>query len=395
MSVQLTGDDARALRDLLAGLQEFGTERNRRTLLLDLLSDAPQREAMVNRFDLEGGRTTVAGDVVQFVAGYGRAVYDREALGLFLNRLKPYVGGDGEAVIDGLFGAYAMDGQAAPAPVVKQWRGEDDPQSRLERVVGENALRHVNMLERALHASQGVMKITYVQQRGDKDDGKTFFGSGFLVAPDLVMTNHHVLANAAEAVGARFTFNSQLDAAGVERAVWAASMRPGGTYLGDPDLDYVVVQLAEAATDYPALAFSRQPIRKADRVAIIQHPEGGLKQIALQHNHVEHADPKLVQYTTTTLPGSSGSPVFNDLFEVVAVHHGWVEIPGAAHQFWHNEGTTARAILDDLRARAPEVHGRLRVVGGSGGAEGPGSLRPCEAWKRTSWTTWWTCSRRP
>jgi V8-like Glu-specific endopeptidase len=28
-----------------------------------------------------------------------------------------------------------------------------------------------------------------------------------------------------------------------------------------------------------------------------------------------------VQYTTDTLPGSSGSPVFNDNWEVVALHH--------------------------------------------------------------------------
>ncbi len=60
---------------------------------------------------------------------------------------------------------------------------------------------------------------------------------------------------------------------------------------------------------------------KGDHVTIIQHPEGGPKQIALNENRVTNIYNYHVQYTTDTMPGSSGSPVFNDKWQVVAIHH--------------------------------------------------------------------------
>ena len=55
---------------------------------------------------------------------------------------------------------------------------------------------------------------------------------------------------------------------------------------------------------------------------IVQHPEGGLKQIAVTNNHVIGLTGDRVQYSTHTLPGSSGSPVFDDRWRVVAIHRG-------------------------------------------------------------------------
>ena len=39
----------------------------------------------------------------------------------------------------------------------------------------------------------------------------------------------------------------------------------------------------------------------------------------MQNNFVAYADANIVQYATSTLPGSSGSPVFDDEFKVVAI----------------------------------------------------------------------------
>jgi len=38
--------------------------------------------------------------------------------------------------------------------------------------------------------------------------------------------------------------------------------------------------------------------------------------ISMQNNFVAYADRQVLQYTTTTLPGSSGAPVFDDDFQV-------------------------------------------------------------------------------
>ena len=56
-------------------------------------------------------------------------------------------------------------------------------------------------------------------------------------------------------------------------------------------------------------------------MTIIQHPLGGPKQIAITANQVVNTYDYRLQYTTDTQPGSSGSPVFNDDWKVIALHH--------------------------------------------------------------------------
>ena len=55
-------------------------------------------------------------------------------------------------------------------------------------------------------------------------------------------------------------------------------------------------------------------------VSIIQHPEGGYKQIALAGNIITRKEPGTVHYVTSTMPGSSGAPVFDDNWKVIALH---------------------------------------------------------------------------
>ena len=117
----------------------------------------------------------------------------------------------------------------------------------------------------------------------------------------------------------------------------------------------------EDPPDFGALTLRPLQVRRDQRVAIIQHPGGHLKQISMQNNFVAYADSRVVQYTTSTLPGSSGSPVFNEDFEVVAIHHsgGMLLEPGTDRYYLRNEGMSMIAVLDDLKANAPAIEGRL------------------------------------
>ena len=85
----------------------------------------------------------------------------------------------------------------------------------------------------------------------------------------------------------------------------------------------------------------------------------------MQNNFVAFANARLVQYTTSTEPGSSGSPVFveqdDGRFAVVAIHHagGMLREPGSPQRYLRNEGISMIAVLDDLKQNAPEIFARL------------------------------------
>lgn len=57
------------------------------------------------------------------------------------------------------------------------------------------------------------------------------------------------------------------------------------------------------------------------RVYIIGHPRGGVLQISLQDNVFLSCNDQRMHYRTPTAPGNSGSPVFNDRWEIIGIHH--------------------------------------------------------------------------
>ena len=96
-------------------------------------------------------------------------------------------------------------------------------------------------------------------------------------------------------------------------------------------------------------------VKAGDRVNIIQHPGGLAKRVSLISNVVVFVGGNRVQYLTDTEPGSSGSPVFDTQWNVVALHHsgGWLSEPGAndpAKQYYRNEGILIDVLIDSLRS---------------------------------------------
>ncbi len=98
------------------------------------------------------------------------------------------------------------------------------------------------------------------------------------------------------------------------------------------------------------MPLAERNIKVKEPVNIIQHPAGRAKEISLQNNFVEYIDGNVVQYVTSTFNGSSGSPVFNDEWEVVALHHagGDISEPTTQRRYFRNEGITIGKILADL-----------------------------------------------
>jgi V8-like Glu-specific endopeptidase len=127
---------------------------------------------------------------------------------------------------------------------------------------------------------------------------------------------------------------------------------PDDGFKTSADDDWTLVKVkGDANAVWGAIKITTIDVSQVERVNIIQHPSGGPKQIAIYHNIVAYTDEKRVQYLTDTLPGSSGSPVFDDQWRIVALHHsgGWIIEPGTKNQVFRNEGININCVVEGLK----------------------------------------------
>ena len=195
----------------------------------------------------------------------------------------------------------------------------------LERVIGRRDFADIAFLERALAVSRTVAFVRI---------GRGGSGTGFMVSPRLMMTNNHVLGSEADAAGSELIFDFQLDRQGAPMATRGFTLLPREFFATDVDLDFTLVAVAETAKDggklsaygWNKLYGEEGKAVKDDPVNIIQHPLGQPKQLVLRSNRVVALPDQtpFIHYETDTEPGSSGSPAYNDQWEVIALHHAGV-----------------------------------------------------------------------
>ena len=194
-----------------------------------------------------------------------------------------------------------------------------------ERIVGTSDLVDINYLELAISMGRGVARI----QIGND------FGTGFLIGPGLAMTNHHVIQDEDDAHRARFQFDYQDNASKDMLPRHDFTVDLERFFLTSEELDFTIVALSAisdkgkplAAYPWIKLIGETGKAENGDPINIIQHPRGGLKQIAFRENKIidiPQGKKDFLYYTTDTEPGSSGSPCFNDQWELVALHHSGV-----------------------------------------------------------------------
>jgi endonuclease G, mitochondrial len=102
-------------------------------------------------------------------------------------------------------------------------------------------------------------------------------------------------------------------------------------------------------------------------VTIVQHPDGDYKQVVLRENRILHRGDTVLHYVADTEAGASGSPVFNDIWQVVALHH-WGEphrersVDGKLLPTDVNEGIRISAIVTELQRRATSLNSNRRQL---------------------------------
>ncbi|MFF8842055.1 endonuclease [Streptomyces sp. NPDC015127] len=203
----------------------------------------------------------------------------------------------------------------------------------LERLIGRNNLTPVAFLEDGTRAARAVGRITTNGPGGGH-------GTGFMVSPSLLLTNNHVLRSKEAAGRSVVAFNLQAGPGGEALDPVVFPLEPERFFVTDRALDFSLVAVAQRnARGDPLSAFGWLPLSGAqgkvilgEFVNVIQHPRGEPKQLALRENQVVDLLERFLHYASDTDQGSSGSPVFNDQWEVVALHHSAVPVTDSANR---------------------------------------------------------------
>lgn len=239
-----------------------------------------------------------------------------------------------------------------------------------ERIQGKSIdFVGVSFLELARAAASTVGRVVFRDLRP--------VGTGFMVSDKLFLTNNHVIANEEIARQSFVEFNYELDINGQPKSITRFELEPDEFFMTDPvkQLDFTLVSIGKCVNGVGKPSdFGYCPLINSDDkhvlgefVNIIQHPEGDFKQVVLRENQLVNRLDRFLEYMADTNPGSSGSPVFNDQWEAIALHH-WgeptqVTTPdGKKIGRELNEGIRISSIFKELQSRRNSTSSEKRLL---------------------------------
>ena len=225
-------------------------------------------------------------------------------------------------------------------------------------------------LELKIQAAQSTFNIVTWRQRLGEIEGRVCRieypptkaqGTGFLISPNAVLTNYHVVEPIhkgnvrPDQIAVRFDYKVLDDGVAVSPGnvhrvteKWLSDWSPYSPMdeqvspSADPkpdELDYAILSVEGSPGNEPVGGQTDDPrptprgwvkfpdeehdFNKHRALYIVQHPDGKPMQVALDTGAVLglNGNQTRVRYTTTTEPGSSGSPCFGPDWQCVALHH--------------------------------------------------------------------------
>lgn len=213
------------------------------------------------------------------------------------------------------------------------WIGPAD--TELENwLVPEPDLLDVGFLMQAIKAASSVCKVELFINGANLMKSQ---GTGVLISSKLLLTNFHVLQPAnsdtniqanTENITLHFGVFSKSNGISSPGMVFKLdSHDPILAFSPSDQLDFALLNIEDEILKFeeiqPTLWRTECTLRAHESINILQHPEGFPMQLAISKDGITNIlDNKgWLQYVSNTSFGSSGSPCFNDHWELVALHH--------------------------------------------------------------------------
>ncbi|HLO59230.1 MAG TPA: DNA/RNA non-specific endonuclease [Bacteroidales bacterium] len=221
-----------------------------------------------------------------------------------------------------------------------------------ERAIGNNDSLYSNFAELIALTKRKVGRIV------QKEDNKiTGYATGFMVSKSLMLTNWHVFKNKGIAEESEVHFFYEYDMQGHPLSPVIFSFDTT-QFFNNEDLDYCFVAVKPfdvsgrvSLQDIGYLFLDGTLGKIGDKdvecLNIIHHPQGDYKQISIRENTFVDIDETKIMYKTDTAPGSSGSPVFNDQWQVVGLHHKSIAKMSSDGQNYLDKNDLIIPIIDD------------------------------------------------
>jgi hypothetical protein len=273
------------------------------------------------------------------------------------------------------------DGRLAIAPILQDGA---TPGKALERIVNNAGFANIDTFISGLGRLESL--VCRIERNGSP------IGTGFLVAPDLVLTNYHVVElfhQQPAGVVCRFDYKAvthrmedtkkteTTERPGTSFALadinWLLAQSPyaegdareGGAPPTANELDYAIIRLAKAAgntekgTDilseerprgFIQLRATAFPPDAPAPVLLLQHPTGAPLKLSIGNVLASDLSPLRFRYNADSEGGSSGSPVVDSRLQLVGLHH--AGDPNAKRiRAEYNQGIPISQIVKDLRDR--------------------------------------------
>ena len=234
-------------------------------------------------------------------------------------------------------------------------------EGRLERILGADRYLSLTWYRTGLQRCRAVARV---QTTEDESVGTGFLVAGPALHPDLpplvLVTNGHVVPEELDPVNALVAFHG-LDDDPRRRSRFRATRQCWYQPSAGDGLDTTLLELDAYPRDViPVPLASTLPPRplRHRRAYVIGHPGGSSQpQFSLQDNILLDYDRRVLHYRSPTEGGSSGSPVFDDAWRLIGLHHsGGTRMPqlnNAGGTYAANEGITVDAIRGALATDPP------------------------------------------